>query len=181
MRCERVSEANFGLVILRNWLGEGRRSAIDAAIRAAQQKAISAAPRPAVQINEILVSACDGAGAQSWFVILRERRKFAIAALLTKHGFGLRDAWVRRGLTGAEIKAFLAQIEFEMYNFTSSLESVGTALEHGLAVHWRKESDSVRAPSIHRSQRHRLLQSYAAFARSLAGSADRGSACRPAR
>jgi hypothetical protein len=130
-----VSAPTVGrMVILRNWLGEDRRSVIDAAIRAARRKGISAAPRLAVQIKEILVSACDGAGAQSWFVILRDRLKFAIAALLIKHGFGLRDAWVRTGLTGTEAKAFLAQLEIEMCNFESSLECVGTALEHGLAV-----------------------------------------------
>jgi hypothetical protein len=122
------------LVMMRNWVGMDRRSAIDAAIRAARQKGISAAARAAVQTSEIIVSACDGAGAQSWFVVLRQRRKFAIAALLTKHGFGLRDAWVRSGLTAAEAKDFLAQIEVEMCNFSSSLGNVATAVEHGLAV-----------------------------------------------
>ncbi|MGD9541692.1 hypothetical protein [Methylocystis sp.] len=130
-----VSAATVGrLVIMRNWLDEDRRSTIDAIIRAAQHKGISAAPHATAQISEILVSPCDGAGAQSWFVILRERRKYSIAALLNKHGFGLRDAWLRPSLTEMEAKAFLVQIEFEMSNFSSSLDRVRTALEHGVAA-----------------------------------------------
>jgi hypothetical protein len=121
------------LVTLRNWISDDRRTAVDAVIRASRLKEISIPSRPAVQINNIIVSACDGAGAQSFFVKLRDKKKFAVASLLVKHGYGLRDAWVRRGLSGAEAEMFLAQIKFDLSNFGGSLEIVRTALEHGLA------------------------------------------------
>ncbi len=130
-----VSSVTMGrLIIMRNWLAEDRRSALDAVIRAAQVKGVPTTPRGSVQIAEILVSPCDGAGAQSWFAVLRERRKFSIAALLTKQGLGLRDAWVRTGLSTTEMRSFLAQIEVEMVCFSSSLDCVELALEHSLAA-----------------------------------------------
>ena len=129
-----VSGGTVGrLIIMRNLLDEGRRSALDGVIRAARGKVAPAKPRAGAQIAEILVSPCDGVGAQSWFVVLRERRKFSMAALLTKHGFGLRDAWVRTGLSASEVQSFLAQIELEMSIFSSSLDCLGLALEHGVA------------------------------------------------
>jgi hypothetical protein len=122
------------LMIMRNWTNEDTRFAIDAIIRASRQKEITLPSRPSVQINGVLASACDGAGAQSFFLKLRDKKKFSIASLLLKHGFGLRDAWVREGLTGAEKEMFLAEIEHELINFDGSLEIIRTAIEHGLAI-----------------------------------------------
>ncbi len=123
------------LVVIRNWVNNDRRSAIDAVIRAARQKGVGlAVPTSPIQIAGVVASSCDGAGAQSFFVVIRQKRKHSIASLLVKHGFGVRDAWVRAGLTGAEAETFVDQVGFELGGFDSSLDVVKTALAHGLAA-----------------------------------------------
>jgi hypothetical protein len=122
------------LMIMRNWTSEDTRFAIDAIIRASRQKEITLPSRPSAQIKGVLASACDGAGAQSFFLTLRQKKKFSVASLLLKHGYGLRDAWVRPSLTSAEVDMFLTQIELQLINFDGSLEIIRTAIEHGLAI-----------------------------------------------
>jgi hypothetical protein len=122
------------LIVMRNWVSDDRRSAIDAVIRAARQKGVDVAPASPIQIGNVIASGCDGAGAQSFFVVVRRKRKHSVASLLVKHGFGVRDAWVRADLTSAETEMFLDQIDFEMGGFETSLDVVQTALNHGLAV-----------------------------------------------
>jgi hypothetical protein len=92
------------------------------------------APASPIQIGDVIASGCDGAGTQSFFVVVRQKRKHSVANLLIKHGFGVRDAWVRDDLTSAETEMFLDQIDFEMGGFETSLDVVQTALNHGLAV-----------------------------------------------
>jgi hypothetical protein len=122
------------LIVLRNWVSDDRRSAIDAVIRAARQKDVDVAQTSPIQIGDVIASGCDGAGAQSFFVVIRQKRKHSVASLLVKHGFGVRDAWVRADLTSAETQMFLDQTDFEMGGFETSLDVVQTALNHGLAV-----------------------------------------------
>ena len=122
------------LIMMRNWVSDDRRSAIDAVIRAARQKGVDVAPTSPVQIGDVIASSCDGAGAQSFFVAIRQKRKHSVASLLVKHGFGVRDAWVRADLTSAETEMFLDQIDFELGGFETSLDVVQTALGHGLAA-----------------------------------------------
>lgn len=122
------------LTVMRNWVSDDRRSAIDAVIRAARQKGVDVAATPPIQISEVIASSCDGAGAQSFFVVVRQKREHCISGLLVKHGLGIRDAWVRTGLTSAESEMFLDQIDLEMGGFDASIDLVQTALSHGLAV-----------------------------------------------
>ena len=55
------------LIVMRNWVSDDRRSAIDAVIRAARQKGVDVAPASPIQIGNVIASGCDGAGAQSFF------------------------------------------------------------------------------------------------------------------
>jgi hypothetical protein len=58
----------------------------------------------------VLASLCDGAGAQSMFALAKQGRRFASACLLVKSEVGVRDAWVRDGMTRAEADALIAEI-----------------------------------------------------------------------
>lgn len=122
------------LINMRNWVSDNLRPAIDTIIRAARQNGGGVALSSPIEIKEVMASSCDGAGAQSYFVATRQKRKSSVAGLLFKHGFGIRDAWVLHGMTGGEAEAFLDKIDFEMGCFQSSLDAVQTVLAHGLAV-----------------------------------------------
>lgn len=125
------------LIAMRNWVGSDLRPVIDVAIRAARQHGVAIIGPKAPQVTTVMASSCDGAGAQSYFVVGKEGRKHAIASLLVKYGLGVRDAWVARGKTKREITDLLNHIQFEVGGWNSSLAAVQTALAHGLAVNVR--------------------------------------------
>ncbi len=122
------------LVMLRNWVPETRREAIDAAIRACRKRETPAAPETTPEVRKVLLSGADGAGAQSAFVLLKEGRSFALASLLLKHGHGVKDAWVRRGIRRGEADEMFARIDEEVEHFPVALGTVETCLANALAI-----------------------------------------------
>ncbi len=60
------------------------------------------------------------------------------AALLVKHGIGVRDAWARHRLTRAESDAFLAELQ-EIDPLPISLDYVRVAAAHALSVNLASE------------------------------------------
>ena len=99
------------------------------------QSAASTVPRGRRRrFEEVIASPFDGSGAQSLFVVVREGRKFAVAALLIKQGIGVRDAWVRRGLSRRELDAFLAQVAAQLDLWAVTLDHVRVVTKHFLAV-----------------------------------------------
>lgn len=71
------------LMLIRNWVSEDRRRAIDAIIRAARTVGSLPEKRPAVQVRGLLMSERDGAGAQSIFASIKQG-KDRIAAIIEK-------------------------------------------------------------------------------------------------
>ena len=128
------AESADRVVMMRPWLAGAVQANLDAAVRACRQRAVQPAAKPKVQINAVIASGCDGAGAQSLFVILKRGRKLALASLLVKHGFGVRDGWVRDDLSRREVDQLLAEIEQELDPFDASPEIVQAAVAHGLAA-----------------------------------------------
>lgn len=122
------------MVLARNWLPENRRDAIDAAIRACRKAGVGAASEKEPEIRQVLLSGYDGAGAQSAFVLAKEGRSLTLASLLLKHGQGVKDAWVRRGLRRAEADEMLGQINEEVEHYAASLAAVETCLCNALAI-----------------------------------------------
>jgi hypothetical protein len=121
------------MIALRNWLPEPDRTSLDRAIHACRRKRVEISPWPQPQVRDVLASVIDGAGAQSVFVVSRERRRHAIACILLKDGIGVRDAWTRHGLTRSELDEFLTQLQgIELLPI--SLDYVRIALAHALAV-----------------------------------------------
>lgn len=122
------------LIGLRNWLPEGERSSLDSVIQACRRKEVACAPLPAATILDVAASGIDGAGAQSFFVLVKEGRKHAVASLLVKFGVGIPDAWVQHGLTKREADSFLMRIEHELELFDASAPHLAAALAHFLAI-----------------------------------------------
>lgn len=121
------------IVLMRPWLAEDVQPALDSAVRACRQRGLQPTAKPSIQITSITVSGCDGAGAQSAFVILKRGRKLALASLLVKQGFGVRDAWVRDDLTRREIDQLLAEIAYQTDTFDGSPEILQAIIAHHLA------------------------------------------------
>jgi hypothetical protein len=121
------------LILIRNWVSEDRRRAIDAIIRAA--RAVGSAPekRPAIQVRELLISERDGAGAQSIFASIKQGRKNALVSILIKQGHGVRDAWVASSLSRPEIEDMLDHIASEMSVHETTAEDTALILSSALA------------------------------------------------
>lgn len=72
------------LVCLRPWLPPQRQTRLDAAIRSLRANAAAPEPAPPVEIIKLLASLCDGAGAQSLFVVVKMGRRYALSSVLIK-------------------------------------------------------------------------------------------------
>ena len=121
------------LITIRNWLADDERQAIDGVIRACRQKGVEIAPLPPVEVNRIAATGVDGSRAQSFFAVVKDRRKRAMAAVLFKPA-GIGDAWVNAGLSRAEAEGFLAEVGMQMDRFESGTEHLRLVLGHGLAA-----------------------------------------------
>ena len=121
------------LLLIRNWVPEDRRRAIDAIIRAA--RAVGSAPekRPTIQVRELLISERDGAGAQSIFASIKQGRENALVSILIKQGHGVRDAWVARSPSRSEIEDVLDHIASEMSVHETTSEDTALILSSALA------------------------------------------------
>lgn len=128
-----VSQASQArLLLLRNWLPEAERDAIDAAIRAANGKTAADAPQPAVLIRTLLMSGRDGAGAQTIFGLIKRGRQHGFVSILVKQGFGVCDTVVQADLTRDDAEQLTMMIEDEMITYETSLESAVKLISHAL-------------------------------------------------
>lgn len=116
------------MITLRNWVPDGDRPALDAAIRACRQKGVECAASKAVGVKGVVASSIDGSGAQSVFILIKEGRKHAAAALLLKQGIGVRDAWVRSDLSESEAEMFMYRVASELDIYDSDLDFARLAL-----------------------------------------------------
>lgn len=121
------------MIALRNWVPKADRPVLDRAIKASQKK-VACASWPAAKVLAAYASGFDGSGAQSVFVIAGQGRKRALAALLFKQGFGVRDAWADHGGTEAEVDAKFQALAMQMDLLPISLEYVAVAMRHFLGV-----------------------------------------------
>ena len=98
------------LVVLRPWLSPARRPDIDAAIRALRGNAEGPLPAPGGEVQAVLASVCDGAGAQSLFALVKRGRRFVLASVLVKAEAGVADTWVGDDMARREADDLLARI-----------------------------------------------------------------------
>ena len=90
-------------LLLRNWLPQLEREAIDRLVRKARLKGVECAqwaPAPPLAIQSSII---DGSGAQSLIVTTPKGRTGLFAGLLLKQNFGIRDAWCNPSLARREI------------------------------------------------------------------------------
>lgn len=134
-----MDAAHLGaLVGIRPWLPDDpARQTLDAAIRHAIRRDASggALPKPWT-LHRILASIPDGAGAQSIAILAQSGRNRAVAMLLLKQGFGLRDAYLVPCACANEQKAMAASIadQIDAVEVTESYlhQALATALGEGV-------------------------------------------------
>ena len=122
------------LVLLRPWVAECRRPAIDAAIKSLRPSIKPGdAPAPAT-IGKLLSSPNDGTGATTILAVVKRQRGFDFCSVMIKSAQGVADAFVRRQMPRREIDSVLAHIESEVNAQDVSREYVQRVLMHALAV-----------------------------------------------
>ncbi|CAO3438599.1 hypothetical protein [Azospirillum doebereinerae] len=122
------------MIALRNWVPAAERAALDDAIRKARLKGVAIAPLAAADVREVFATGWDGAGAQSLFFVVKEGRRFALAALLLKQGFGLRDAWVQHGGTKRDADGLLNEVEEQVGLVRTTMDYAVEAAAFALGV-----------------------------------------------
>lgn len=133
----RLSPRALGrLAVLRSWIvDEPLRQRVDTLIRNAIRSGMSQDrdTSPSHRIVECISSPIDGTGAQSFAIALQKGRARAIAMVLLKQGFGVKDAYVVPCANVAEQRGFLQQISALGGEGGVSLDYIQIALSIALA------------------------------------------------
>jgi len=123
------------LVILRSWLPEdAARACLDALLRDAMRRGVSggAAPQP-WQVHKVLATLPDGTGSQSIGVSVQRGSQRALAMLLLKQDFGVKDAYMMPCASATEQRKILASLEGETGALPAPPGYLAQALELALA------------------------------------------------
>lgn len=143
--CERLGDVptNLGaaspeglrrMITLRNWLPVAERPALDAAIRKLRLAGVECAPWPSVDKVQAYASGFDGSGMQALFALVPEGKKWAVAAMIGRLGQGVRDAWVRHGLSRREANEMMAATNAQLRIRPVDTDYVAAAMRHFIAV-----------------------------------------------
>jgi hypothetical protein len=120
-------------LLIRNWVPEGERAAIDRLIRKARVKGVTFAKwtvAPALAINCSMV---DGSGAQSLLLTTPAGRTGLFVGLLLKQGFGIRDCWCDRSLPRHEINRSLKEAPQAMTWHATGRGHLDVVVQHHIA------------------------------------------------
>jgi hypothetical protein len=129
------AEVAAQLVILRSWLpSDAARAQLDNVLRDAMRKGVSggAITKPWA-VHKVRATMPDGTGAQSIGVSLQSGSRRALAMLLLKQGFGIKDAYVIPCASASEQRNILASLVAETNAMAVSSDYLSSALELALA------------------------------------------------
>jgi yecA family protein len=129
------AEVAADLVSLRSWLPEdAARVGLDTLLRDAMRRGVSggAVAQP-WQVHKVLATLPDGTGAQSIGVSLQRGSERALAMLLLKQDFGVKDAYMIPCTSASEQRKILTSIEAETSALPVPPGYLAQALELALA------------------------------------------------
>jgi hypothetical protein len=121
------------MIAMRNWLPGDSRAALDAAIATARRKGMPPAQWDDVEVRQLACTGVDGSGAIGVLAHCRSKRKHVLGSLVLKHGIGVRDAWVRKGMKTKEIKQTFFEASL-MDQFMIPADFIRNVVGHFLAV-----------------------------------------------
>ena len=129
------AEVAAQLVILRSWLPEdAARACLDKLLREAMRQGVSGgAVARSWQIHKVLATIPDGTGAQSIGVSVQLGSQRALAMLLFKQDFGVKDAYMIPCTSATEQRRILSSFEAEIGAMPVSPSYLSVALELALA------------------------------------------------
>lgn len=117
-------------LLVRNWVPEAEREAIDRLVRKARLKGVTCAqwgPAPALAIQCSMV---DGSGAQSLLVTTPKGRTALFVGLLLKQGYGIRDCWCDASLPRPEINRALKETQRTMTWHPTGRDHLDLVVQH---------------------------------------------------
>uniref|UniRef100_A0A831UGR7 Uncharacterized protein n=1 Tax=Geobacter metallireducens TaxID=28232 RepID=A0A831UGR7_GEOME len=121
------------LIITRNWFPEEIRTRIDQAVSSARRGRVECAPLAKSLAADVYASPVDGAGAQSFQVIVPDGKGFLGCSILIKAGAGVVDAFVISLSGKREKNDFISMMFREGAFIESSQEYLDLRVCHGLA------------------------------------------------
>ncbi len=122
------------MIAIRNWLPKSDHAQLDAAIKTCRKQGVACEPWPPAKLHEIFISGIDGSGAHTVLVTLKMGKKWGLAGLLVKLGFGVHDAWVHKGLSKAELTQTLDHMHSQIETFSSSADYLGSLVSRALGM-----------------------------------------------
>lgn len=131
-----LSQALFSrITLIRSWLqDEGTLRGIDEIIRSALKSGTQApVARSKPKIHRAVSSMIDGSGAQSISMAIQSGSRRALAVVLLKQGFGVKDAFVIPCSSATEQKKMIGQIMDEAGAVDTTADYVFAALAWALA------------------------------------------------
>jgi hypothetical protein len=121
------------LIVSRNWFPDEVRRDIDKAIANARRSRVECAPMPKRQGMKVYASPVDGAGAQSFQVVIPDGKAFSSCSILLKEGVGVADAFVVPLPSKRKLNDFLAMMKDEAEFVESSSDYLNLRVCHALA------------------------------------------------
>ncbi len=120
-------------LLVRNWVPEIEREAIDRLVRKARVKGVACAQWPPAATLAIQCSAVDGSGAQSLILTTPGGRNGLFAGILLKQGFGVRDAWCDLSVPRSKITRSLKEVRHEMQWISIGRDYLDLVVQHHIA------------------------------------------------
>lgn len=126
--------------IVRGWLPDGTaRELVDTlgqqALKQARQneRAAENNGRKKIVIHKVFASIADGAGAQSLSVVAKQGRKVCVGNVLTKTGYGIKDAFVLRCRSMREAENIFTQMGLQIDGAEIGMPTLEMLIEAALA------------------------------------------------
>ena len=121
------------LIVARNWFPEALRNRIDQTVAKARKARVECAPLGQPREMTVHASAIDGAGAQTFQVVLPDGKGFVSGSILLKEGNGVADAFVISLENKRDLREFLAAIAREAGCLESTPEYLDLRICQALA------------------------------------------------
>ncbi|HEX9024353.1 MAG TPA: hypothetical protein VF799_10990 [Geobacteraceae bacterium] len=122
------------LIIVRNWFPAEIRKELDAAIANARRSRVECAPLKGNPLHSVSATIIDGAGAQSLWISVGEKRSFDLCNILWKQGAGVIDSFVHRLPSAKGVERFIGGLPEEMCFADVDPAYIDRIIGHALAI-----------------------------------------------
>jgi hypothetical protein len=122
------------LIIIRNWFPPEIRRELDKAITNARRAKVECAPLKGNPLHSVSATTIDGAGAQTFWISVGEKRRFDLCNILWKQGAGVIDTFIHRLPSAKGVERFLAGLPDVMCFAEVEPAYIDKVLGHALAM-----------------------------------------------